>query len=142
MNSVPVQPQLSAEFLSGRGVIANSANSAHADHFSRLLAGIKTLSAHEVQGSSVTKTPGHREELGSEIFKDVHGLDKIMEGMEVASKLNTHAIHASKDEMSVLCETMLRLQADGDTYFMQTNFVNQRLSEMDEHIKAVTRSRS
>ena len=61
--------------------------------------------------------------------------------MEVASKLNTHAIYASKDEMAMMSETMLRLQVDGNTYFMQTNYVNQRLGELDEHIKAVIRSR-
>ena len=41
----------------------------------------------------------------------------------------------------MVSETLLRLQVDGNTYFMQTNFVNQRLGELDEHIKAVTRSR-
>lgn len=138
MKSIPVQPPLSAEFLSNRGVIANPA---HADHFSQLLAGMKTISANEVQGLSVTKTPSLRNEFGAELFKDIHGLDKIMEGMEVASKLNANALHASKDDMATVSETLLRLQADGTTYFMQTNFVNQRLGELDEHIKAVTRSR-
>lgn len=138
MKSVPVQPPSSAEFLSNRGVIANPAQ---ADHFSQLLAGMKTMSANDVQGLSVTKMPGLRDEFGAELFKDIHGLDKIMEGMEVASKLNTNALHASKDEMAMVSETLLRLQVDGTTYFMQTNFVNQRLGELDEHIKAVTRSR-
>ena len=102
MKSVPVQPPLSAEFLSNRGVIANSA---HADQFSQLLAGMKTMSANDVQGLSVTRTPGLRDEFGAELFKDIHGLDKIMEGMEVASKLNTNALHASKDEMAMVSET-------------------------------------
>ena len=65
MKSVPVQPPLSAEFLSNRGVIANSA---HADQFSQLLAGMKTMSANDVQGLSVKRTPGLRDEFGAELF--------------------------------------------------------------------------
>lgn len=138
MTNVPVQPPSPAEFTSTRGVVANSA---HADHFAQLLAGMKVLSADEVKNQSIVQKPGSRDEFGAELFKDIHGLDKVMEGMDVATKLNSKVLESGKDEMAEVSETLMRMQVDGTTYFMQTNFINQRLGELEEHLKAVTRSR-
>ena len=138
MTYIPIQPTSSAEFLSTRGLLANKAD---ADHFSGLLAGMKALSVINDSDQLVTNNPGLRQDFGSELFKDIHGLDKIMEGMDVASKLNSNAIHQSKEHVSTLSETLMRFNVDGTTYFMQTNYVNQRLGELDEQIKSVVRSK-
>ena len=121
---------------------ASVASTADQSHFARLLEGMRVASSPTQPGMNTTKSPGpERGEIGAALLNDVHGLDQIIEGMAVAAELNSQEIQSNGDHLFNLTESILRLEVDGDTYFMQTNYASQRATEFGEELGSLTRGR-
>jgi hypothetical protein len=139
MTDIQIHLQPGLNLGSSRASVASTADQAH---FAQLLEGMRSVSRQSSPPAESTSAPlTPRGGLGSELFKDIHGLDQIMDGMAVASKLNSKEIQGNGDHMTRLAETILRLEVDGDTYFMQTNYASQRASEFGDELNSLMRNK-
>lgn len=139
MKEISVQATKPLELGSSRASVSSSVDR---DHFAALLGGMKSATGGVPAIPTNPNSPDKGYGLGGALIKDVYGLDQILRGMDVAGKLNEKVMDKQGFEMKELTETLLRLESDGDVFFMQVNYAAQKATDLGEEIQSITKGKA
>lgn len=139
MKEISIQATAPLELGSSRASVSSPVDRAH---FTALLNGMKSATGGAPVIPSDPDSPDKGYGLGGAMIKDVFGLDQIVRGMDVAGKLNENVMDKQGFEMKELTETLLRLEAGGDVFFMQVNYASQKATDLGEEVQSITKGKA